>query len=76
MNKSSLNLKNLNHVRFNCSNLTEIICRENPTFVFVNKRSLNRNCGVQIVSVFLMNYSVNSPVDLIMFDSVLFYFEQ
>lgn len=71
MNKSSLNLKNLNHVRFNCSNLTEIICRENPTFVFVNKRSLNRNCGVQ-----LMNYSVNSPVDLIMFDSVLFYFEQ
>lgn len=61
MNKSSLNLKNLNHVRFNCSNLTEIICRENPTFVFVNKRSLNRNCGT---------------VDLIMFDSVLFYFEQ
>lgn len=52
MNKNSLNLKNLNHVRFNCSNLTEIICRENPTFVFVNKRSLNRNCGVQIVSVF------------------------
>lgn len=49
MNKSSLNL---NHVRFDCSNLTKIICGENPTFVFVNKRTLNRNCGVQIVSVF------------------------
>lgn len=52
MKKSSFNLHNLNHVRFDCSNLTEIICGGNPTFVFVNKRTLNRNCGVQIVSVF------------------------